>query len=207
MALTLAYAAALVPEIADDIAAVDEAMRLGYTWKCGPFELHRPDRRRCLRRRGSAKAKLPVPPLLAEREGAVLLSRRPTASSEFLGVDGAVQRRWSAARACCCSPTSSAQSKPVARNGSASLWDIGDGVPASSSHTKMNALDADIMDLLKKSLETVEDVRSRRWSSTTKASNFSVGANIGLALFAANIALWPMIEELDRPRARTPTRR
>ena len=36
---TLAYAALLVPEIADDIVAVDEAMRLGYAWKLGPFEL------------------------------------------------------------------------------------------------------------------------------------------------------------------------
>src|SRR5258708_27009573 len=36
---TLAYAALLVPEIADDIVAVDEAMRLGYAWKFGPFEL------------------------------------------------------------------------------------------------------------------------------------------------------------------------
>jgi 3-hydroxyacyl-CoA dehydrogenase len=36
---TLAYAAGLVPEVADDIVAVDEAMRLGYNWKYGPFEL------------------------------------------------------------------------------------------------------------------------------------------------------------------------
>ena len=36
---TLAYAASLVPEAADDIAGVDEAMRLGYNWKWGPFEL------------------------------------------------------------------------------------------------------------------------------------------------------------------------
>ncbi|HAT34728.1 MAG TPA: 3-hydroxyacyl-CoA dehydrogenase, partial [Rhodospirillaceae bacterium] len=36
---TLSYAASLVPEIADDIAAVDEAMRLGYNWKFGPFEM------------------------------------------------------------------------------------------------------------------------------------------------------------------------
>src|SRR5690606_36916034 len=36
---TLAYAAGLVPEVAADIAAVDEAMRLGYNWKFGPFEL------------------------------------------------------------------------------------------------------------------------------------------------------------------------
>ncbi|HSS66155.1 MAG TPA: 3-hydroxyacyl-CoA dehydrogenase NAD-binding domain-containing protein, partial [Gammaproteobacteria bacterium] len=36
---TLHYAASLVPEIADDIVAVDEAMKLGYNWKYGPFEL------------------------------------------------------------------------------------------------------------------------------------------------------------------------
>ena len=36
---TLSYAASLVPEIADDIHAVDEAMKNGYAWKWGPFEL------------------------------------------------------------------------------------------------------------------------------------------------------------------------
>jgi 3-hydroxyacyl-CoA dehydrogenase len=36
---TLAYAADLVPEIADDIVAVDRAMRWGFNWKRGPFEL------------------------------------------------------------------------------------------------------------------------------------------------------------------------
>src|SRR3546814_9912558 len=39
MSQTLAYAASLVPEIADDIPSVDRAMRLGYNWKFGPFEL------------------------------------------------------------------------------------------------------------------------------------------------------------------------
>ena len=39
MSGTLAYAAGLVPEIADDVEAVDRAMRLGYNWKRGPFEL------------------------------------------------------------------------------------------------------------------------------------------------------------------------
>ena len=36
---TLLYATNLVPEIADDITSVDEAMRLGYNWQFGPFEL------------------------------------------------------------------------------------------------------------------------------------------------------------------------
>ena len=39
MGRTLAYAAGLVPEAADEIVAIDEAMRLGYNWKAGPFEL------------------------------------------------------------------------------------------------------------------------------------------------------------------------
>ena len=36
---TLHYAASLVPAIADSIATVDEAMRKGYNWKHGPFEI------------------------------------------------------------------------------------------------------------------------------------------------------------------------
>ena len=36
---TLVYSASLIPEISDDIVSVDTAMRLGYNWKYGPFEL------------------------------------------------------------------------------------------------------------------------------------------------------------------------
>ncbi len=36
---TLAYAAKLIPEVSDNIFAIDQAMKLGYNWKFGPFEL------------------------------------------------------------------------------------------------------------------------------------------------------------------------
>ncbi len=39
MSKTLSYAASLVPEVSDDIVAIDTAMREGYNWKYGPFEL------------------------------------------------------------------------------------------------------------------------------------------------------------------------
>jgi len=39
MGATLSYAADLVPQIADDIVAIDRAMRWGFNWKRGPFEL------------------------------------------------------------------------------------------------------------------------------------------------------------------------
>jgi len=36
---TLAYAASLVPSAAADVVAIDDAMKLGYNWKAGPFEI------------------------------------------------------------------------------------------------------------------------------------------------------------------------
>ena len=39
MGLTPAYASSLVGEVSDQADAIDEAMRLGYNWKFGPFEL------------------------------------------------------------------------------------------------------------------------------------------------------------------------
>ncbi|WP_417593910.1 3-hydroxyacyl-CoA dehydrogenase NAD-binding domain-containing protein [Oceanospirillum sp.] len=35
----IAYAASLLPDVAEDIDAIDTAMRLGYNWRFGPFEL------------------------------------------------------------------------------------------------------------------------------------------------------------------------
>ncbi|HET6518469.1 MAG TPA: 3-hydroxyacyl-CoA dehydrogenase NAD-binding domain-containing protein, partial [Geminicoccaceae bacterium] len=87
MSRTLAYAASLVPEVADDIVAVDEAMRLGYNWERGPFELIDrlgpawfADR---LRRDG-----LPVPPLL-ERVGEGAFYRVEDGRLRYLTTDGA----------------------------------------------------------------------------------------------------------------------
>ena len=36
---TLSYAASLVPEVTEDVAQIDDAMKLGYNWVKGPFEL------------------------------------------------------------------------------------------------------------------------------------------------------------------------
>jgi 3-hydroxyacyl-CoA dehydrogenase len=193
MALTLSYAAALVPEVSDDIVGVDEAMRRGYAWKWGPFEL--------LDKigvdaviAGLEKAKLPVPALLQRAKGRSFY-RVSDGVLEYLTVAGdykRVERRPGVLLLA----DIKRKSKPVARNGSASLWDIGDGVLCLEFHTKMNALDGDIMDLLLRSLDIVK--RSQKALVIyNEGSNFSVGANIGLGLFAANLALWPLIEELE----------
>jgi len=193
MAMTLSYAAALVPEIADTIVAVDEAMRLGYAWKWGPFEL--------IDRigvdafiAGLEQAKQPIPPLLQKAKGKSFY-RVTDGVLEYMTVEGGyrtVERRGGVLLL----EDIKRKSKPVLKNGSASLWDIGDGVLCLEFHTKMNALDGDVMDLLTKALAEVKRAH-KALVVYNEGSNFSVGANIGLALFAINLALWPMIEELE----------
>jgi 3-hydroxyacyl-CoA dehydrogenase len=86
-------------------------------------------------------------------------------------------------------------SKPLLKNGSASLWDIGDGVVCFEFISQSNALDEQIMVLLGKTIKLIKD-KYKALVVYNEGSNFSVGANLGLALFAANIAAWGEIEKL-----------
>ena len=192
MSRTLAYACSLVPEIADDIAAVDGAMRLGYNWKWGPFELLDRIGPAWFRDRLAALG-IAAPPLL-QQVGDGTFYRTEHGRLQYLTVDGDyadvvrpdgvllladIKRRG----------------KPVARNGSASLWDIGDGVACFEFHSKMNSIDPDSLDLLDKAIGLVaKDFKAL--VVYNEGENFSVGANVGIALFAANVAAWPMIEDM-----------
>ena len=81
------------------------------------------------------------------------------------------------------------------RNASAAVWDIGDGVLCFEFTSKMNSLDPDIFDLLGKTLGLAAK-GYRGIVVHNEGDNFSVGANLGIPLFAANVAAWPVIEQL-----------
>jgi 3-hydroxyacyl-CoA dehydrogenase len=86
-------------------------------------------------------------------------------------------------------------SKPVLKNASAAVWDIGDGVLCFEFASKSNSLDPDIMALLGKTIPLVQQ-KYKALVIYNEGVNFSVGANLGLAIFAANIAAWGEIEKL-----------
>jgi 3-hydroxyacyl-CoA dehydrogenase len=187
----LAYAATHVPEITDTVPDVDRAMRLGYNWKYGPFEL--------IDRLGAAafaagleKDGKTVPPLLTAAVKAGSFYRVHDGRLQFLTTGGAyadvprpdgVMLLEDIKRA----------NKPLKKNGSASLWDIGDGVACLEVHTKLNTIDPDVLSIVETAIKTV----SKQFKALViynEGSHFSAGANLGLALFAANTGLWPMIE-------------
>lgn len=189
----LSYAASLVPEIADDIVQVDLGMKTGFNWKRGPFEMIDQLGAAWFAERLAAE-KMPVPALVklaAEKGGFYKIEN---AKPHYLATDGNYRPVERPKGAILLSDIKLA-SKPIAKNASASLWDIGDGVACLEFHSKMNALDPDSLAMVKQAVEIVGK-KMKALVIHNEAENFSVGANIGLALFAANIAMWPMIEDL-----------
>lgn len=194
MSKILAYAAALVPEIADDIPSVDRAMKLGYNWKFGPFELI--DKLGA----GDFAARLTeegreVPSLLQKAAEAGGFYRVENGKLQFLAVDGSYADLERSEGVLLLEDIKRA-SEPVAKNGSASLWDIGDGVACLEFHTKLNTFDPDMLKMVGKAAALVPNKGFKALVIYNEASNFSAGANLGLALFAANTAMWPLVEEM-----------
>lgn len=192
---TLVYAASLVPDIADSIAEVDEAMRLGTNWKSGPFEL--------IDQLGAswfaAKLKeegIAVPKLLsAVGEGSFY--KVEDGKRVFFGTDGKYKPVPRAQGVLLLSDIK-LSSKPVIKTGSAAVWDIGDGVLCVEFTGKMNALDDQVFEAYQQSIKmiTKSEGKYKAMVIYNEGSHFSAGANLGLALFAINVALWPQIEEL-----------
>jgi 3-hydroxyacyl-CoA dehydrogenase len=192
LAQTLAYAASLVPQAAETIEAIDEAMRLGYNWQWGPFEL--------IDKLGTTwfaaqleKEGIAVPALLRAARDKTFY-RLEGGKRQFLGTDGAYHD-LERPEGVIMLEDIKRLSKPVLKNASASVWDIGDGVLCFEFTSKSNSLDDQIIALLGKTIPLVQE-KYKALVVYNEGSNFSVGANLGLAIFAANIAAWGEIEKL-----------
>ena len=192
LAQSLSYAAALVPTIADRVSAVDAALRLGYGWAFGPFEL--------IDQLGAsnfaallAKHGIAVPALIAMNkpfyrvEGGVLQELLPSGDYSAVPRPDGVASLADVKRA----------SKPVIKNGSASVWDIGDGVLCLEFTSKMNTIDPDIMAMIRQIIAAIGEGKGTYKALVIQndGDNFSVGANLALAMFSLNIAAWDTVEQ------------
>ncbi len=191
---TLAYAASLVPQIADTIADVDQAMRLGTNWKKGPFEMIDALGPKWFAEK-LGEAGIAVPEMVT-KVGDGTFYRVENGKQQYFGTDGKYHDVQRAEGVLLLSDIKLA-SDPVMKNASASVWDIGDGVLCFEHTSKMNTFDEQIFELLHKSIKTIGDGTGEYKSLViyNEASHFSAGANLGLAMFAINIALWPQVEE------------
>ncbi|MGB1252280.1 MAG: 3-hydroxyacyl-CoA dehydrogenase/enoyl-CoA hydratase family protein, partial [Candidatus Promineifilaceae bacterium] len=172
----LEYAAYVTPEIAYSLADVDNAVRWGFNYQIGPFELW---------------DALGVAETAAQMEAAGhrvadwVKEMLAAGVEQFYAADGVVDfenvggirpkpndpRHLNLA-------TIRAANPPIATNNSASLHDMGDGVLLFEFHSKVNALDIDILSMGKQALAHLE-ADFDALVIGNEGRHFSVGANLG----------------------------
>jgi 3-hydroxyacyl-CoA dehydrogenase len=194
LARTLSYAASLLPDVGTDIVPVDEAMKLGYSWSRGPFEMI--DELGVAWFRDALRAEgMKVPAILETAEGSSLY--RPAGDHlEHLGYDGAYHPLTRAPGVVRLGDLKRIRTA-VIENDAASLWDVGDGIACLEFHTKANALVPDSMTLLRESLSVVEE-RFTAMLVHNDAPHFSVGFNLEFALANAKKGDWDSLEKALR---------
>src|SRR3954467_7202499 len=199
------YAANRIPEISDTVVEIDRAMRTGFNWEMGPFELWdaagmEPTVAR-MKKEGKPVAanveKLlasgaktwyqPHPDVPSGRSFFDLpkLGYKPVAVPEGV-MSVAVAKRGG--------------TKVVKKNAGASLVDLGDGVACIEFHSKMNSLGGDIIQLVSQALKPGSELGAHFVAVvlTNVALHFSVGANIMLLLMAVQEEEWDDIDLMIR---------
>lgn len=186
---TCLYAARRVPEIADSVAEVDRAMRWGFGWELGPFEMM--DAIGVKEFAAQVAKEGRALPLLIER---VQAGERKGFYESEKGVTtvfdiGGKPRTVTEPSGVIILRSLKEAGREVERNSGASLIDLGDGVVCCEFHAKMNAIGADLISMIHKGLKRLE-TDFDAMVIANQAVNFSVGANLMLVLVGAQEQEW-----------------
>ncbi len=181
LSATLRYAAACIPEIADDVAGVDDALRWGFGWELGPFEIWDAIgfRWACERMAGEGAVLPPLASALYE-SGAEGFYRRDSDQTASLTGDGTFAIRCAAPEHLVLADVKAAGGV-VFESPDAALIDLGDGVACLEFTTKMNTIGPGVIDMLERAVDEVE-ANWRGLVLGNDGAQFSVGANLLLVL-------------------------
>jgi 3-hydroxyacyl-CoA dehydrogenase len=195
---TCLYAARRVPEIADSIVDIDRAMRWGFAWDLGPFEICDTLGVEAITRRWTADGR-DLPPLFARLLSSGRKSLYESSAGELSAFDPGAGTAIKVAATPGVIILKSLQepSKEIARNSGASLIDLGDGVLCCEFHSKMNAIGDDIIAMMQTGLKRL-NADFDALVVANQAPNFSVGANLMLLLVAAQEQEWDDIHDVVR---------
>jgi 3-hydroxyacyl-CoA dehydrogenase len=193
------YSANRVPEISDSIVEIDRAMRLGFNWELGPFELWDAAGIEAT----VARMKKEGRPVAANVEKLLASGKKSWYSDDPKASSGRVYFDLASGNlkpvevpAGVWSVTVAKKSNGVVKkNSGASLVDLGDGVGCIEFHSKMNSLGADIISLILQTLKPGGPGENfDAFVITNDATNFSVGANLMLLLMSVQEEEWDDVD-------------
>jgi 3-hydroxyacyl-CoA dehydrogenase len=184
------YAARRVPEIANSVVDVDRAMRWGFAWELGPFEVWDAigvtRMAEALGREGKQ-----IPPVVND----VLASPKKSfyetekGSTRYFDLGAKGMKPVPEAAGIIILKSLKDRSGVVQTNAGASLIDLGDGVVCCEFHSKMNSIGGDIGAMIHAGVKRLGS-EFDAMVIANQAPNFSVGANLMLLLVTAQEAEW-----------------
>ena len=188
----LSYSSHVIPEIADLPSSIDDALRWGFMHEIGPFEiwdeLGVADAVEKMKAEGFAPAEWVEEMLTAgfdtfyQYEGDLKVGIYDPAKKgyhTFEKPEGLISLKMN--------------EKEVAKNDSASLIDLGDGIVCVEFHSKMNTFDTDIGEMINKSLDLATD-QFDGVVIGNQGAHFSAGANLFMIAMYAQQEQWDDLE-------------
>jgi 3-hydroxyacyl-CoA dehydrogenase len=191
---SLLYAARRIPEIADDIYNIDNAVKWGFNYEAGPFEswdaLGVAESVARMKKEGNK-----IPPLVAN----LLAKKKKTFYQKkdgqlyFFDLKTGRYKKVPEKPEIILLPSLKDRKKVVKSNAGASLIDMGDGVACLEFHTYMNAIGQEIIEMIHESLKIVEKDFVGMVIGN-HAERFSVGANLLMLVGEIVKSNWAGIE-------------
>ena len=188
----------IAPEIADRIVEIDRAMRWGFAFPLGPFELW--DALGVLESATRMRGEGCTPPASGERMlsgGAKSFyetaDRDGVRGARYFDLGSGAYRELEPRPGVLVLKDCKRARGTVKRNAGASLVDLGDGVLCLEFHSKMNAVGGDTVEMV----HTAVAEMARGWVALVIANqgeNFSMGANLMMVLLAAQEGEWDELE-------------
>ncbi len=198
------YSANRIGEISDTIVEIDRALRLGFNWEMGPFELWDAAGVEPTVARMKAEGK----PIAANVEKLLSSGKKswyqdapkaPAARVYFDVRAGNYANEQVADGIATVHIMEKKSGGVVKKNAGATLHDLGDGVACIEFHTKMNAIGGDIIQLVNQTLKPGGLGKNfDAFVITNDAQHFSAGANIMLLLMAIQEEEWDEIDLIIR---------
>lgn len=177
------YVANRVPEISDEIYSIDEAIKAGFGWEIGPFEIW---------------DAIGLEPSIEKIETAG--HKLPDWVKDLAKSQGSFYKIENGKRSCYDVDSKQYQALPggekfivlpnlykdktVWSNAEAALLDLGDGILNLEFRSKMNTLGGDVLAAIHKSIAICEK-NHQGLVIANQGQNFSVGANLGLIFMMA----------------------
>mgnify|MGYP002223812443 CR=1 FL=1 len=185
-----AYAANRIPEIANTIVEIDNAIKWGFGWEIGVFEAWDAiGVTESVERMKAEGMKVPANVQAMLDSGATSFYRYENGTTSFYDLVNGGYKEIADKQGVIVLKSVKDRTGVIKSNKGASLIDIGDGVACLEFHSKMNSIGSDTMQMLKFAVEEVEKNHVGLVIGN-QGGNFSAGANIMMLLLAAQEEEW-----------------